>query len=570
MARNKPITGNLMPERDGVQNLGGPNNYFGKAYIRELVGGAIAAGGGAGNKPYATVVVAASDSGAVDKANADYVCDGTSDQVEINNAFGDVLSSGTGGGKVLLLEGTFYIDGSIFIGDFTILEGQGQGTEIRLPSGYSGTLQMIYGSFTSGAIIKNLGIRQLGSGSTTYGIYLNGTDKIIIEDVSFYNITGAFSEAVEIKGQAQHVLITGCDVDISQGYGFYISETFPNRYIIIDNCTFTSVTKNDIYSLNTEFIQITNNTFIKLGAGAYANYLNTNLYFEISNNLYDRCGNINVAGGGITTIACTQGYINNNIIYRSHNPIRLVGSGRRDSYINAAYNIIRRFGQWGISSDQADKINIHNNIIYAEISGSYGISLDTKDSKVHDNLIYGNSVMSNGFDLLFDCENLDLEDNKVYNTTSDGYICSITANLKLARNTAKSCGRYGFLISGSGGAVFDNFDITGNTAYLNSQHGFFINPLSNSKFTNNRAWDNGQQTNNAYDNFQFAGNSDDNMITNNIARRNSALTNKPRYGMNIAASTCDNNISNDNDLRNSGQTANYNDAGTGTLGTNWT
>jgi hypothetical protein len=54
----------------------------------------------------ATLVVAASNAPAVTKAAADYVCDGTADEAEINSAI-DAL--GTVGGTVLLSEGTFTV-----------------------------------------------------------------------------------------------------------------------------------------------------------------------------------------------------------------------------------------------------------------------------------------------------------------------------------------------------------------------------------------------------------------------------------------------------------------------------
>ena len=76
----------------------------------------------------ATFVVAASDS--VSKEKADYVCDGTADDVQIQAAI-DALPSG--GGKVQLMEGTFTIDSEILITkDSVSLEGCGQNTIIKL------------------------------------------------------------------------------------------------------------------------------------------------------------------------------------------------------------------------------------------------------------------------------------------------------------------------------------------------------------------------------------------------------------------------------------------------------
>lgn len=86
------------------------------------------AGGAAGGKEYATVVVAAGDSTAHGRAAADYVCDGTGDDVEINAA---LVALGATGGRVLLLEGTYTVGDSITLaGTFAMLEGQGPGTVI--------------------------------------------------------------------------------------------------------------------------------------------------------------------------------------------------------------------------------------------------------------------------------------------------------------------------------------------------------------------------------------------------------------------------------------------------------
>ena len=68
-----------------------------------------------------TIVVAASDSSPAAKARADYTCDGTDDQKDIQAAF-DALSSG---GTVALTEGTFNCAGNIRPGAKTMLRGEG-------------------------------------------------------------------------------------------------------------------------------------------------------------------------------------------------------------------------------------------------------------------------------------------------------------------------------------------------------------------------------------------------------------------------------------------------------------
>ena len=78
----------------------------------------------------ATFTVAASDSSAADKAQADYLCDGTDDQVEIQVAID--ATDAVGGGLVYLCEGTFNIHDTITIKNLVSIAGSGWNTELKL------------------------------------------------------------------------------------------------------------------------------------------------------------------------------------------------------------------------------------------------------------------------------------------------------------------------------------------------------------------------------------------------------------------------------------------------------
>jgi len=86
----------------------------------------------------ATYVVAAVDS--VRKSSAHYVCDGTADQVEINQALNALPASG---GKVLLLAGTYTLAGGIEMPLGATLAGEGQGTIIKLRSAHNTNISLI-------------------------------------------------------------------------------------------------------------------------------------------------------------------------------------------------------------------------------------------------------------------------------------------------------------------------------------------------------------------------------------------------------------------------------------------
>ncbi len=89
--------------------------------------------GGGGGQRSATVVVAASNATADSKAGADFVCDGTADEVQINSAI-DIAT--TVGGLVQLTEGLFTILLAIIMKDRVHLQGVGApATLITQPNG---------------------------------------------------------------------------------------------------------------------------------------------------------------------------------------------------------------------------------------------------------------------------------------------------------------------------------------------------------------------------------------------------------------------------------------------------
>lgn len=80
-----------------------------------------------------TFVVAASDATDEEKAQSDYICDGTADNVQIQAAL-DALPAI--GGRVLLSEGTFSIAATILVnGNYDALDGQGYGSLLLRANG---------------------------------------------------------------------------------------------------------------------------------------------------------------------------------------------------------------------------------------------------------------------------------------------------------------------------------------------------------------------------------------------------------------------------------------------------
>ncbi len=133
----------------------------------------------------ATYVVAASDAPAHVKAQADYVCDGTDDDVQIQAAIG------TGDVDILLSKGTFYITTSIDVGFVnTKLRGSGIGLTTIKPSGdvkaISNTATALSGLIElSGFTID--GQNQTGSEE---GVRLNRIN-CYVHDIKLYRTSGS-------------------------------------------------------------------------------------------------------------------------------------------------------------------------------------------------------------------------------------------------------------------------------------------------------------------------------------------------------------------------------------------
>jgi hypothetical protein len=124
------------------------------------------------------VLVASNDAPQAVKDIADYVCDGTADNVEINNAITNATGQG-GRGKVQLTGGRFFIASSIVMQTGVWLAGSGPITEVRAIN-----ISATVGSGTDPAIIKLIDVNthltylsdmwlngNASSGGTGHGVY---------------------------------------------------------------------------------------------------------------------------------------------------------------------------------------------------------------------------------------------------------------------------------------------------------------------------------------------------------------------------------------------------------------
>lgn len=157
-----------------------------------------------------TVVVAAFNSSNASKAAADYVCDGTDDQVEIQAAEDEIDSNS---GIIQLMEGVYRLSAGVTFSPGVSLQGSGNekfdntpdnGTRISFQTGVSGDVL----DFQTGSFIRDLSIN---GNEIDFNAAIRG-QIIHVENVSLYKIgdpTGAGTE------QGQAIFCTGPGSNIS-------------------------------------------------------------------------------------------------------------------------------------------------------------------------------------------------------------------------------------------------------------------------------------------------------------------------------------------------------------------
>ena len=287
----------------------------------------------------ATIVVAAVDSSAKGKLQADYVGDGTDDDVTIETAIAALPATG---GTVVLLDGTYSIG-----------DGAGDGIDITKSNvtitgaGRSTVLQR------QGDTASNDGVITVGNGSTAYSgvvisnLFIDGQETLY---------SGIQNVGILFTTDITQSTITNTWIDRNDGYGIYFlgsaSDTANN------NITGNVITNNDAVG-----IQISDSSHNRI----------TNNHIE---------GN---AGDGGVSIASSSNYniIEGNNISSNSNYGILVASGTYNSVLSNTFNSSSNITIFLLS----DNNTINGNTI---ISSGH-VSIDIQSDK---NTITGNNIIS--------------------------------------------------------------------------------------------------------------------------------------------------------------------------------
>lgn len=252
----------------------------------------------------ATLIVAASNSSAKSKQGADYVCDGTTDNVEINAA---ITALGSVGGKVLLSEGTFNVASTISVAASNVtLEGQGHSTILKLiSSGNTSVITVGNGnmSYIESIFIKNLKIDGNKANNTSgHGIFFDR--KVYYSFIQNVHIIDTTKDGINIyaTGTTNNCYcneINSCKIENAGQDGIHVEYSHMNT---ITNCpTIYTSTRYGIYLQNSNSARLVN---IRIaGAGQIGLYLNGNDNGQVIN------VNIATALTGMQLTTCSANYI---------------------------------------------------------------------------------------------------------------------------------------------------------------------------------------------------------------------------------------------------------------------
>ncbi len=491
-----------------------------------------------------TLVVAASDS--LDTTNADYVCDGTADEVQINQAISDLP---TVGGRIILLEGNFNIAAAISMNHIsTILEGQGNSTIITLANSID-TDVITIGSSGDNSKVRNLKIDGNMANQTTagYGISINASaPNCVVEDcwivntlkaniydagASYTKILNNYCDTSKVSGGGAN--IEGIGINALVEGNICISGDFAG--ISVYNGAKTTITENiiitptgpgiDIEVGNENCIVSNNFVYNPVATGIFVNAIAT---LVTGNNIF--IGN-NPTGAAIDASSNNACVFNNFIEVNGSNTAAVTGISITDGYARAENNeilLLTGYAHKGITSSGQVQLKIIGNRIdfgNSITSGSVGIeggSGDESCSIMQNTINYSDTaVLTDG---AFGYGQIS---NNIFFQCQKGINLSNSDELLINGNTfyCNSAGTYAIKGTGAG----KDLTISNNIIYNPPEDGIYLVGASNCIISGNKLVNFGNGTDNTFSGIFLSGTSVYNNVVGNSLR--SAAGNKPKYGI---------------------------------------
>lgn len=386
--------------------------YGGKINANDIAG----LGGGEGI--FTEIVVAASDADAKIKLNADYVCDGVDDEVEINQAIAEIAA--LGGGQIYLPKGNYIVSEQIKVKNNCSLKGSGWSTVVKLANNVN------FGFVDEGAGIIDV-----------YALIRNESDgdSIQVHDLKIdgnrANNTGGQYHSLFFKNGincvANNLFVIG---GFGSRGGCGIVDSAGNR-TTISNCITTGSARHGIAT--TSFTQ---------------NFIITNNQSYLNNQ------------SGIHT-STGMGVVSNNMCYKN-NTDGIQGTNASESiYIG---NVCYENGSDGINAVGGHKIIANNTI---SNNGAHGIDLTHTGGGVSNIQIVGNKITGNALNAIYGTAVFDIiiKGNNIKGSATSNYGIRFEQYLSgghfiISDNMIKG----GLTKAISMDAGYDNIIISGNVA----------------------------------------------------------------------------------------------------------
>ena len=412
----------------------------------------------------ATFVVAASDSSTLSKQQADYVCDGTADDVEIQAAI-DALPSG--GGKVVLMEGEYSISSSVTPKTKTTLVGFGRGTVLKLANSVASGRPIIAIHSVNNVIISSMLLDGNKTNQSDLGAYLvfEGIDFSLASEclVTDMYIQNTYADGIDIDGGSD-ILVTNCHIANCRGSAVHISQLDPQRIMVKNIHSYYNghgVSRpafdvyNDAGTVGDYCIFdgcISNGDYkgFDIGGGNYNSVVNCKVLDPTT-----YC--ISVAGGNYHNISNCQFMKTNNTTI----PVYF-----KADYSNFINNHVYTSLGPGISIEGTSVLLSNNNFI------TRSTTMMTQGGGLQKSLVIGNSIehigamdMGRGIDLSLNSSNNTFIGNYIRKGTWTIYILSGCNNNKFTDN---------YLQSGGAGIVNNNgtnTKIQNNIGYITESSG---------------------------------------------------------------------------------------------------
>ena len=230
--------------------------------------------------------------------DCDYLCDGTNDQVEINNAIDDLP---TNGGEIIILDGVYKSEGITIDNRQNItLRGNGDATKLE-------TRQNVHCLFIKDS--NNISINNLKI-EDTWASYNHKRNGIVVSNSKAVRIDKVtvddFFKGIEVLSESENICIENSTVYGGERECVYIENTYQCR---VDNCLLVKALGLDRAAINfitnCKDILFTNNYIDSLYGGittrADRGIIIGNIIKAVGRSIYFFQSNRNIAIGNVVT-----------------------------------------------------------------------------------------------------------------------------------------------------------------------------------------------------------------------------------------------------------------------------